>query len=314
MSPMTSTNIDQLNKMNRAAQNAGLGTLLGLLEPAGTTFFVDGNAGLDTNNGLSWGTAFKTLTVALAASNAAIAATSFGWAARNIIYAKADAFEENLVLLAQKTDIIGVGSYAQWSKCGLVGNHVPTGTTASFGTRFFNFYMRAGAAGGDIWTLDSTCSSFGLYDCTIDSQSAVAATGGVVATASPYVQLVGNEFRGKFSDAVIEFGTGDARGTRILGNYIEGANAGIEFGAGTTDSAGATEQYILVKDNVIFSATECINDAADIVRIVNNNCVTAQAKGSAGAGAIVGNELLSSGNKISASNLANADWPALGTL
>jgi hypothetical protein len=48
--------------------------------------------------------------------------------------------------------------------------------------------------------------------------------------------------------------------------------------------------------------------------IINNNAVTLQAKGSAGAGALVGDEFLSSGNKINASDLANANWPALGTL
>lgn len=282
---------------------------------AKTIFYVEGNAGNDGDDGLSWATAFKTLTVALAASQTDIGSNNQGWASRNVIYAKADAFDEDLVLLAQKTDVVGVGHWDQFSKVGLIGNHVPTGAANSgLGTRFFNFLFRANAAGGDIFTLDSTVSSLRFHNCTFDSQSSTAATAAIVATASPYLHVTECELRGKFSDAVIEFGTGDARGARIIGNYIEGDNAGIELASDTSDSAGVTEQYILIKDNVIRSATEGINDAADIASIVNNSVTTAQAKGSAGAGAIVGNENLSTGNKISASDLTNADWPALGTL
>ena len=314
MAPLTSTMITQLNNSNAAMQRAQAGTLLGRLDPAGYVFYVDGNFGLDTNDGLSWGTPFKTLTVALAASATAIASGAFGWAARNTIYCKADTFTEDLVLLAPKTDVIGVGSYDQWAQCGLIGNHVPTGTTASYGTRFYNFYMRAPAAGGDIWTLDSTCSSFGLFGCVIDSQSSVAATAGIVTAASPYLHLGNNEFRGKFSDSTIEIGTGDARGLRIVDNYIESAGDGIELLSGTTDSAGATEQYMEISGNKIISATIGINDASSLAYIEGNRVFTANAKGLNGAGAIVGSLARGQANRITASDANNAEWPALGAL
>lgn len=287
--------------------------LIGGAAGAKTVFYVEGNAGNDNNSGESWDEAFKTLTVALAASHADISSGSTGWASRNVIYCKGDALDEDLVLLAQKTDVVGVGNYNQWPKCGLIGNHVPTGTTAAYGTRFFNFFFQGNAAGGDLWTLDSTVSGLGFFGCTFSAGSTTAATAAIVSTASPFLELVGNEIHGKFSDAAIEFGAGDARGTRILGNHIEGALSGIEFGAGVTSSTGSAES-ILVKDNYVKAATECINDAASIVSIVNNVCVTLQAKGSGGAGAIVADEFLCGGNKISASDLANADYPALGTL
>jgi len=282
---------------------------------AKTVYYCDGNAGVDTNSGVGgWENAFKTLTVALAASNADVALNKYGWAARNVILCRADSFDEDLVLLAHKTDGVGLGSWDQWQGCGLTGNHVPTGATASYGTRFFNMHFKANAAGGDIWTLDSYAASLGFYGCTFDSRSTTAATAAIVSTAAMNLQIVGCEAWGAFSDAVIEIGAGDAHGLRIIGNVIEGANEGIHINASVTDESGATQRSILIKDNVIRATTTCINDASDIAMIVDNRCVTAAAKGSAGAGAIVGNELFSSGNKISASDLANADWPALGTL
>jgi hypothetical protein len=312
--PLTATMISQLNRSNAAMQRASVGTLLGRLSPAGYVFYVDGNFGDDGNNGASWGSPFKTLAYGLAASTTAIASGAFGWAARNVIYCKADSFVEDLVLLAPKTDVIGCGSLDRFPYCGLVGNHVPTGVTASYGTRFFNFMFAAPAAGGDIWTLDTYNAWLEFNACRFSAQSTTAATGAVVATAASHLRLVNNSFMGRFSDAVIELGTGDARGTLISGNHIEGANQGIHLNSGTTDSAGATEEYIYIENNTISTATEGIYDEADIARINNNTVSTLQAKGAGGAGAIVGNEYFSGGNKISASNLANADWPALGTL
>lgn len=315
VAPLTATMIEQLNNSNAAHQRAQIGTLLGRITPAGYVFYVDGNFGDDDDNdGSSWGSPFKTLAVAMAASAVAIASGEFGWAARNVIYAKADSFVEDLVLLAPKTDVVGVGSYDQWAQCGLVGNHVPTGVTASFGTRFYNFHFKAPAAGGDIFVLDSDNASLGFFGCTADSRSTTAATAFIVATAATNLHVVDCEAWGAFSDAVIEIAAGDAHGLQILRNKLEGAHDGIHINSGVTDSSGATQNRILIAENYIRSTEICINDESDIAEIMNNNVVTANAKGSGGAGAIVGNEFLSSGNKISASDLANADWPALGSL
>jgi hypothetical protein len=282
------------------------------LQGAKTVFYVEGNAGLDTNDGKSWDTAFKTLTVALAASHADIAADSRGWAARNAILCKGDALDEDLVLLAQKTDVIGCGSWNARSKCGLVGNHVPTGATASYGTRFFNFFFMANAAGGDIWTLDPYMNSLEFHNCTFYAGSTTAATGAIINAGVDLLGVYNCEFVGRFSDAVIEFGTGDGfRGARIIGNYIEGANQGIHLNSGTTASSGASLINGVIAGNVINTATECIYDEADIAMIIGNMCVTAQAEGSVGDGGIVGEENVSMDNKLSCSDGANFDWPAV---
>ena len=286
---------------------------------AKTVYFVDGNYGSDSNSGKNgWADAFKTLTVALAASHADTASGAEGWAARNVIFCKGDTFTEDLVLLAQKTDVVGVGSYNANHKPGLVGNHVPTGATASYGTRFFNMYFQAPAAGGDIWTLDSLVSNIEFHGCTFNAASTTAATAAIINTASPFMGLFGNRFLGPFSDAVIEFGAGAGfRGCQIVGNYIEGGEDGIELASGTTATvagAGASLVEGIIKDNVIVTVGLCIDDDADIAYIIGNRCYSDAAKGTTGFGIIDG--LLAKGqdNRITGSDVNNAVWPAEGSL
>ena len=112
------------------------------LAGAKTIYYVDGNFGSDNQGGTGgWYNAKQTLSAALAASHADIASGAEGWAARNVILCKGDALDEDLVLLAQKTDVIGLGSYNANQKCGLIGNHVPT-TNDAYGTRFYNFWFQ----------------------------------------------------------------------------------------------------------------------------------------------------------------------------
>lgn len=315
MAPLTSLMIEQLNNSNMAHQRAQVGTLLGRLGPAGYVFYVDGNFGDDDDNdGLSWGSPFKTLTVGLAASTVAISSGAFGWAARNVIYAKGDSFEEDLDLLAPKTDVIAVGSVDQYAQCGLIGNHIPTGATASFGTRFYNFYMKAPTGGGDIWTLDSFVASLGLYGCTFDAQSTSIATAAIVTVASQNLEVAHNQFLGKFSDAVIEIGTGNARGLKITDNYLEGAEEGIELKSGVVDDTGTTERYMRIDRNRIITVDTCINDASGLAYLEGNRVFTDNAKGSGGDGAIVGSVDRGQNNRITANNANNVEWPALGSL
>jgi hypothetical protein len=282
---------------------------------AKTVYFVEGNAGSDSNEGKNgWGDAFKTLAKALAVSQADISSGAFGWAARNVILCRGDYLEEDLVLLAQKTDVVGCGSWDAFPMCGLVGNHVPIGASSAYGTRFFNFkFMGDLTTGGDIFTLSSAVANLTFVNCQFSANSTTPATGAIVATASTHLHVLGCEFLGKFSDAVIELGTGLAWDTKIIGNHIEGDNQGINIGSGATCADGGTET-IVIANNTFNTGTECIDDEASIANIWNNTCVTRQAKGTAGAGVVIGNTHLAAGNKLSASDLANANWPAYGTL
>jgi len=283
-----------------AALGAGVG--------AKTIFYCDGNAGNDGADGLSWDTAFKTLTVALAASQADIALNSKGWAARNVIYCKGDSFVENLVLLAQKTDVIGVGSHDRYQTC-LFGNHVPTGsTTCSYGTRFFNFQFLA--ASGNIWTLDEWCCGLEFHNCFFDSNGTATSASALVIENAPHTVVSNCQLQGAFSDAVIEVLDGDSPGLMILDNIIEGAEMGIDIDT-VTDGDATHQKAIIIAGNIIRTTLACINDGSDIAMIMNNNVVTAAAAGTGGVGAIVGNEKLSSNNFFSSSTRGNNCWPSL---
>jgi len=284
---------------------------LGPAVGAKTVFYVDGNAGNDSNSGVGgWENSFKTLTVALAASNADIASNKYGWAARNVIYARGDTFTEDLDLLAQKTDIIGVGSYDANPRPGLVGNHEPTGTSCT-GTRFFNFFFRgAHTAGADIFTLDTYSTGIQFIGCKFSAHAAIIATGAIIGVSTSDLQILGCEFTGGFSDATIELST-DQRALRIVGNYIESGGQGIDLKSTTTDGATIEEEHMLIQGNTIYAATECIMDSSGLALVVDNRCVSKQASGLNGVGVIDAEENLALNNFIAASDRTNMPWPAV---
>ncbi len=282
---------------------AGVGSI-------GTTYYVDGNAGADTNDGLSWETAFKKLSVALAASHANIAAGASGWACRNRIFVKGDPITENLVLLAQKTDVIGVGSMDWRSKPQLVGNHVIPSTAETHGCRFFNMEFKGPATGGDLWTLTDQ-HGVAFIGCDFWANSTTAATGAVIATACVDLMIIGCRSFGAFSDAVFEIGAGQADGFMAIDNLIQGADVGIEIAATAAFAAG---RYGLIKGNVISTTKECIKDASNKVYVINNRGITAAAKGSDLAGAVVCNVAYAQDNRFSTSDANNVVYPAEGAI
>ena len=279
---------------------------------ARTVFYVDGNCGVDTNSGIGgWQNAFKTLTVALAASNADIAVDSKGWAARNVIFCRGDSFTEDLVLLAQKTDVIGVGSFDKHPMTCVIGNHVPTGATASYGTRFFNIMFKGDATtGADIWTLDVYASGLKFIGCHFWAYAGTVATAAIVGVSSDHLEIVDCEFTGGFTDATIELSVAQ-QGLRIVGNYVESAGVGIELLSTTTDAATINEEYMLISGNTVYAATECIKDSAGLALVIDNRCVSKQASGLNGVGVIDAEENLALNNFIAASDRTNMPWPAV---
>ena len=310
---LTALQVKQLNNMNAAAQRAGLGTLLSYGDPAGVVYFVDGNAGDDDNGGLSWGDAFQTLSVALAASHANIAASSAGWAARNRIYFKADqsadAEGEDLVLLAQKTDIIGVGSTSNFTQSTLVGNHVPISATG-IGVRFFNIRFKCPAAGGSMFTLNSTQRGIEFHDCTFDATNSASATSAIIATDVWFLKIHNCNFVGPFVDSVINIGTGNAQGLEIVNNYIQGAADGIEIATDTISSP----KHMLIENNTLVTGTICVNDISDLAYVNRNNGYTGNAKGTTGFGGFQVNIQRSQDNRLTASNGNNIVVPAEGSI
>ena len=285
------------------------------VDSIGTTYYVDCNAGADTNDGLSWEYPFKKLSVAMAASHANIAAGSTGWASRNRIFFKGDqtatADGENLVLLAQKTDVIGVGSTDWRSKPQLIGNHVIPDTAETHGCRFFNISFKGPvASGGDIFTMTDQ-HGIAFINCDFHGDSTIAATAAVVATACVDLAFVNCRTFGAFSDAVIELGAGQADGFSVADCLIQGANMGIDIAAGATFAAG---RYGLIKGNVFSTTLACINDASSKCYVIGNRGITAAAKGASLAGAVVCAIGLAQDNRFSTSDANNVVYPAQGTI
>lgn len=281
----------------------------------GTTYYVDCNAGSDSNDGLSWDTAFKKLSVALAASHANIAAGATGWASRNRIFFKGDqtatADGEDLTKLAQKTDIIGVGTTDWKAKPQLIGNHVIPSTVSYQGCRFFNVMFKGPVlVGGDIITMTSQ-HGIEFHNCEFMGDSTTPATGAIIAIACVALKVNGCVFKGAYSDAVIEIGAGQADDLWITNNLIQGANMGVDISGSATFAAG---KYGLIKDNVFSTTLACINDAESKSYVIGNRGATLAAKGVAMAGAVVCNIKLAQDNRFTTSDADNVVYPAEGAI
>ena len=283
--------------------SAGLGSV-------GTNYFVDGNAGDDAQDGRSWDQAFRTLAKALKTSHDDIAATARGWAGRNRIYVKGDPLEEDLVALAQKTDVIGVGSMDWRSRALLVGNHVIPDTGAWMGCRFFNMEFKAKAAGGDIFTLDSQ-HGVEFVGCTFSAFSATPATGALLAALCVDLKLRGCRFIGAYSDAVIEVGADLADGLVIEDCYIQGGENGIEISGDAVFTAG---NYGMIRGNTIATVGTCLIDTEQKSYVIGNHLFTGNAKGTEMEGALACNIALAQDNRCTTNNANNVVYPAQGAI
>jgi len=293
-------------KDGSAALNYGVG--------ANRVFYVDCNCGSDGNEGDSWDNALKTLTKAMALSHADIASGAYGWAARNVIYVRADqtadADGEDFTALAQKTDIIGVGSVDHLQGARIIGNHV-IGSGAYMGCRFINMIFKAPAAGGDIFTIPTTTSGLTFEGCTFDATSkTAAASGAIIAVAVESLTIKDCLFMGPFADSVIEIGAGASNSLLIQGNIIEGGEVGIEVLSTATCAARAGR----ILENTINTTKECIKESSGKFYVHNNTVVTGNAKGVAGAGAIVAGAKMMLQNHAAASDATGLIIPANASL
>jgi hypothetical protein len=166
------------------------------------------------------------------------------------------------------------------------------------------------AAGGDIFTITDQ-HGIEFLDCDFFATSTTPATAALIATACVDLKIKRCRFYGAFSDAVIELGAGQADGFEAIGNFICGADNGIEIPSTATFAAG---RYGLIKDNVFHTTKICASDATNKVYVINNRGITGNAKGSGGAGAFVCNAAFAQDNRFSASDANNVVHPAEGAI
>lgn len=308
---LTTQQIYDSNHMCEGASRMQLGSRIAEIQgaTAGDVYYVDVNAGLDTNTGSTWGTAFKTLSKAFVVSNASIAAGASGWAARNKIYFKGDnneAAKETLITLPSKCDVIGCGSYDHRAYPVLIGNHV-IGAGAYMGTRFMNMGFKSLAAGGVIFTAPTTTSGLQFIGCFFDGRTAVPATKGIVLTAVEEAAIIGCKFIGKYSATTIEIGAGESRALVIANNIIESGAIGITVNIGATCSDAAAK----ILNNQFNVVTIVIDENSDKFVIGGNRGTTSAAQTLA---LIIDYNAALSYDNIFTSATATSIYPALGAI
>jgi len=267
-----------------------------------------------TVDGKSWATAFQTLAAAITASNASIGLTANRWwARRNRIFVCGDEIVEDLTVLPEKTDIIGVGTDLL-PRPRLYGQH---SFVSKVGVRFQNmgFYSGTGDTGA-MMTFIAGAHGLTFEDCEFLA-GAAGMTKALSITDCAHVRILNNDFKvgagsmtNIFGLAIEIAGTASIHDLMIQGNRIT-ATAGITVANGTLMGS-------LIADNYIRATALCLNDASSDVQVVNNRFISDASDDGSGAGggalAIKCAILLASGNMMSSSDHRNAPFPIMGTL
>ena len=204
----------------------------GNVELPGDVWYVDGNKSTNSGDGKSWSAAYNLLSTALAASHADIARTSDRqWAGRNTIYVKGNSITEDLTALAQKTDIIGVGSFDAQDKASLIGTIAVASTVNYMSCRFYNMSFQDDGAGGVLVDVDGQ-TGLQFIGCLFLVEA--TDTVGLKASDSSWLK-VKNCFFGSltsgtgFSTACIVYDEDNpAYGVTFDGNYLQG-EVGIDW-------------------------------------------------------------------------------------
>ena len=257
-----------------------IASILGMVSPLnyGVNYYVDGNASA-SGQGNSWESPYNSLIEALAASHAEIAVSaSRHWAKRNAIWVIGDDIEEDLDLLAQKTDIIGCGSSDPYAMACVRGNHVPI--TAGMGCRLINMRFRP-AASEDLFTLGSGLGGLGFLGCLFDAHYSTFTAGSAIdTTGAQFLTINGNEFVGAFSENYIDVGAGRVDQMRIVGNIMLGSAVNGIMVTGTTTVVQS--RLGLISKNTIYCPGITIDDGDnDTFIVTDNDCVSDAATGTA---------------------------------
>ncbi len=267
----------------------------GTLGGAPSVFYVDGNV-VSSGNGLGWLSAFKTLTEGLAAAQAYQSTSgNRAWAHRSTIYACGDNLDEDLVLGAEKTDVIGVGTSTSFDRCILIGNHAPR-TTSTQGMRWYNMHFDSDTA-GILWSLTAISSGIKFLGCTFGGRDA-AQTSAILGTACTWIEVGHCKWEtntANFTTASISIAAGAAVGLNIHDSFIKGS-IGILINASATAVGGS----LLINNNVLHTANETVTDNSSLAVVTNNQLITLTSTSTTTAG-YTGNLALWANNLLTGS-------------
>ena len=275
-------------------------------------YFVDLNV-TASGDGTSWSKAFGTIAAAITASNISIGlAGNRWWARRNRIFVLGDGIDEDLTVLPEKTDVIGIGSDL-FPFPRIIGNHAFS--VAKVGVRLINlgFYT---SATGDLMSFPLSCHGLQILDCFMHPGTTSAKA--IEITSSAHVRIIGNTITVGAGAMANIFGVGiSIEGTVCHDTIIDGNTITSTVGVHVVE-AGAAAMGSVINGNNIRAVGFTINEASDDFRITNNTLISDATDDGTGTGggalAINCSTLLANGNRMTSADHLNAPFPIQGTL
>lgn len=305
---------DELVVASGGLINMEPGSNIILPNPTGAAdYFVDLNVETTGSTGLNWGDAFQTIAEAITASNISIGlSANRWWARRNRIFVQGDGITEDLTVLPEKTDIIGLGTDL-FPFPRIIGNH--TIAVAKVGVRIINMgFFTSGT--GDLWVFPSGCHGLQILGCMM--HPGTTSTKAIELGASAHVRINGNKIMIGGGDRSNIFGLGiSVEGTvihdvEITNNYID-ATLGIDIVEAAANAEGG-----LIADNTIRATGLTIEDSSGDFEVINNRLISAANDDGTGTGgsalAVKCDVNLSAGNRLTSGDHLNAPFPIEGTL
>lgn len=243
-----------------------------ILVPPRSCFYVDCRVA-SSGNGRTWGTAFKTIQEAIAASNAEIDWAETPWNVDNWIFIAQGTYAEALTP-AYSCNIVGLGVLGT---DGAVEVH-PASGSALAGTgldlTLYNIRFETETA---VPVLDfGVCNNVIIENCEIVSGIAGLATHGISTENASYLKVYNCHFAhgasNGLSHGIYAAGGSDKyfHNCRVEGNYFQGVRSA---GTGIYIADNCTASGALIRDNTIVIAGAAIGiyDGHGGALIVNND-------------------------------------------
>ena len=264
-----------------------------------------------TVDGLSWSTAFQLISSAITASNTSIGLTANRWwARRNRIFVCGDGIAEDLTILPEKCDVIGVGSDL-YSFPRVIGVHNITATRPTAGKatacRFINMGFQATGT-GDLFQIPAACHGLQFIGCTFTAAS-VANTKALEITNCAHVRIIGCDFlttaggvSGIFGRAVSLEGTTSIHDFMATDNRITCAASGFVLAAGELNGSLVARNFIRQ-----IGADVAIVDSSNECAFVDNRIISSEA-------GVVASAFATWNAKLAVNNILTGDAVRSGTL
>jgi len=252
-------------------------------DPSGKSYYVDANVAA-AGDGSSWDEAFSLIASGLAAADTQIGlSANRAWARRNTVYYCGDYISEALVLAAEKTDLIGVGSDGG-SFPRVVGNFTIGTAVQSF--RIINMGFMPTSTSPGI-TFPSGMHGWEMHYVTIFKNTSYTCS----------AQLLSTDSRGFIMDNV-RILPDNAGALSTIGFNIAGTTYGVGQCKITNCEIHGTEGMNVVDTsayyegaickNTLFKATNlAVDENSDSILFVDCRFVTAAAAGDANGVGIV---------------------------